>query len=357
MKEKMICLAGDNWTPAHPDILQAICEANEGSAEPYGADQWTKKAEKVLQSAFGTKCKVFFVPTGTGANVFSLRLAVARYESILCSDISHIHYQESGAAEALIGCKLLTVPHQKGKIDCDAIRDRLEHERAFGKHSTIPKVLSVAQPTEVGTIYSLSELASLAELCQKENLFFHIDGCRIYHAAASLETSLEDIMAAAQPDVVSVGGTKNGCVAAEASLVMNPSLYRGSDHLQKQTLQLVSKMRYVSAQYIPFFEKKLWKSCARQANKSAKALEDLIQATPQLHLSYPVETNQIFFTAPESWIPLIQEKIFCYVWSRKKKELRWITSWNTSVQDSETVRLILKEISKSKESCLLNKPL
>ncbi len=341
MSGDRVCLASDNWAPAHPEILQSIVQANHSFAEPYGADQWTEEAQKELQRAFGTNAKVFFVSTGTGANVFSLRLAVARYESIICSDIAHIHYQESGAAEALIGCKLLTVPHQKGKVTCEAVQAILAKERAFGKHSTSPKVVSITQPTEVGTIYSLAELDRLSQLCREENLIFHIDGCRIYHAAVSLNLSLKEMLHVAKPDLVSVGGTKNGCVAAEAVLLINPSLEKGSDHLHKQTLQLFSKTRYISAQYLPFFKKDLWKTCALQANKAAKNLELMVKQIPELHLSYPVETNQIFFTAPASWIARIQRKILCYVWDQKKGELRWITSWNTSDQELKTVRSIL----------------
>ncbi|MEM7174957.1 MAG: beta-eliminating lyase-related protein [Chlamydiota bacterium] len=341
MNRSHIYLASDNWAPAHPAILQSVIEANNGYSEPYGSDKWTAEAERQIQRAFDVDCKVFIVPTGTGANVFALRLAIARHESIICSDIAHIQYQESGAAEALIGCKLLTVPHEKGKISREAVMDRLQSEKAFGKHGTFPRVLSITQPTEIGTIYTLNELRSLAQLCQEEHLLLHIDGCRIYNAAISLQVSLQKMIHAAHPDLVCIGGTKNGCLAAEAVLVLNPNLYHGSDHLHKQTLQLFSKTRYISAQYISFFEKGLWKDCATQANQRAKELGLLIEANPQLSLSYPVETNQVFFTAPESWISRIQEKIVCYIWNQKKREIRWITSWNTLIQDVEKVGSIL----------------
>ncbi len=346
MTQKKICLASDNWTPAHPLIIKAIAEANEGYAPSYGSDVWTEEASGLIQKIFKRKCKVFIVPTGTGANIFALRLCCKAYESVICTDIAHIHYQESGASEALVGCKLLTIPHKEGKITLDEIAKKLKKERAFGKHSTSPRLLSITQPTEIGTVYTLKELKALAKLCKQENLLLHIDGSRLCNAAVSLNTSLHEIAEAAHVDILSLGGTKNGLVGAEALVIFNPSLQEGSDHLQKQMLQLLSKMRYLSAQYIAFFKNDLWHTLATQANQKAQEIASLIKSTPGLSLSYPVETNQIFFTAPSSWIPLIQEKIFCYPWDAEKNEVRFIASWNTSEQDIKAIRSILAEISK-----------
>lgn len=345
MSQKKICLASDNWTPAHPLVIKAITEANAGYAPSYGTDAWTEEAQGLIQKAFKTKGKVFIVPTGTGANIFALRLCCKAYESIICTDIAHIQYQESGAAEALVGCKLLTVPNKEGKITPDEIVRKLKKERAFGKHSTSPRVLSITQPTEVGTVYTLKELQALAKLCKEENLLLHIDGSRLYNAAVGLNTSLHVIMEAACADILSLGGTKNGLMGAEALVIFNPQLQEGSDHLQKQTLQLLSKMRYLSAQYIPFFKNDLWHTLASQANQKAREIASIIESTPGLTLSYPVETNQIFFSAPPSWIPLIQEKIFCYLWDAEKNEVRFIASWNTSEQEIKEIRSILFDLN------------
>ena len=159
-KEK-ICLASDNWSPAHPLIMEAMVEANEGYAPSYGADSWTAKAEKAIQEACGSNCKIFIVPTGTGSNILALKLACRHFESVICTDIAHINYHECGACEGLIGSKILTVPHKMGKVTPKALLSRLKHERAFGKHSTSPRVLSITQSTEVGTVYSLDELQAL----------------------------------------------------------------------------------------------------------------------------------------------------------------------------------------------------
>jgi threonine aldolase len=344
MSQQKICLSSDNWTPAHPLIIKAVIDANEGYAASYGADPWTEEAQNLIQQVFKSECKVFMVPTGTGANIFALKLSCRAYESIICTDIAHIHYQETGAAEAIIGCKLLTVPHQNGKITPEEVLKKLKTERAFGKHSTSPRVLSITQPTEVGTVYSLEELRLLSKLCKQEKLLFHMDGSRLYNAAVSLNVDLHEIIQEAFLDILSLGGTKNGLMGAEALVIFNPDLQAGSDHLQKQTLQLLSKMRYLSAQYIPFFKNNLWRTLALQANQKAQEIASIIKTIPQLSLSYPVETNQIFFTMPAPWISLIQEKIFCYPWDKEKNEVRFITSWNTSERDILDIKSALLEI-------------
>ena len=345
MQEK-ICLASDNWTPAHPLVLEAIVAANEGFAPSYGSDPWTEEAQKLIQKAFKSPCRVFPVPTGTGANVLALKLACKRYESVICTDIAHIQYQESGAAESIVGCKLLLIPHVNGKLTPEAIVKKIKTEKAFGKHSTSPRLLSITQPTEIGSVYSLEELQQLSNLCKEENLLFHMDGSRLYNAAVYLETSLDKI--ATGLDLLSLGGTKNGLMGAESLLIFNPSLFEGSDHIHKQTLGLLSKMRYLSAQYIPFFKENLWHTLASTANQKAQEITSIIQKIPNLSLSHPTQTNQIFFTAPPSWIPLIQEKIFCYLWNQEKSEIRFITSWNTSDQDIKNIKIFFTELQNDK---------
>lgn len=350
MTHKKICLASDNWAPAHPLVLQALLEANEGVAPSYGSDAWTEKATSLIQESFQSQCKVLIVPTGTGSNILGLSLALRRHESVLCTDIAHIQYQETGAAESLIGCKLATVLHQDGKLTPHGVRKKLATERAFGKHSTSPRVLSITQSTEVGTVYQLKELSDLAELCREENLLLHIDGSRLYNAAVSMGISLHELVKAVKPDIVSLGGTKNGLVGAEALLIFNPLLQEGSDHLQKQMLQLLSKMRYASSQFIPLFTNQLWRDLAGIANQRAQEIAAILHTIPQLSLSYPVETNQIFFSAPASWIPKIQEEIFCYPWNQEKREIRFITSWNTTEIDVKAVESAFAKIAQSSPS-------
>jgi threonine aldolase len=346
MTKEKICLASDNCTAAHPSILEAVAEANRTHCAPsYGADAWTAQAEQLIQRAFkAPDAKVLIVPTGTGANILALKLALKPFESAICTEMAHVNYQESGAAESVVGCKLIPTDHREGKISVTGIIKRLKAEKAFGKHSTHPRLLTISQSTEVGTVYSLEELQTLSKLCKEEGLYFHIDGSRLYNAAVSLDTSLDEIVRAANADILSLGGTKNGLMCAESLVIFNPALFSGADHLHKQNLCLVSKMRYLSAQYIPFFENHLWRTLAQQANERAKEIADLILNTPHLVLSYPVETNQVFFTTPPHWIPLLQDHIFCHIWNKEKNEVRFVTSWNTSKEDILGVKHTLHQL-------------
>ncbi len=336
-----ICLASDNYTGAHPDVLQAVLEANQGTAQSYGEDLWTKKAEELIQEVLERKGKVHIVPSGTGANVFALKLACQGPASVICSDISHINTNETGAAEAVVGCKLLLVPHENGKISPDKILKRMKAETMFGKHSTFPAILSITQSTEVGTVYSLKEIKTLSKFCKEHNLLFHMDGSRLYNAAASLDASLYELTQ--DLDLLSLGGTKNGMIQAEALVIFHPELQKNSEYVQKQILLLISKARFQSAQFIPYFEKKLWKSLAEHANKQAKKIAAVVEKSKPLRLSYPVETNQIFFTAPADVISKIQDRIACYVWNEEKGEIRFVTSWLTTDEEVRVVQKILEE--------------
>ncbi len=341
MIQEKICLASDNFSPTHPLVMEAILEANQGYAFAYGSDAWTKQAEELIREEFKSSPKVLIVPNGTGANVLALKIACRRQESVICTDIAHINTQETGAAEAVVGCKLLTVPHKNGKLSPESVLSKLKQETALGKHATSPRVLSITQPTEAGTVYTLKELDALVALCKQQRLFLHIDGSRLYNAAVHLNVSLDAFRYA---DLLSLGGTKNGLMGAEALLIFNEALHEGAEYLHKQSLLLISKMRYLSAQYLPFFRKKLWHALAGHANQKAQEIAEVIKATPGLSLSYPVETNQIFFTAPPGAFAAIQDKIICYPWDEAKNELRFIASWNTTEKEVEAVRLLFSTL-------------
>ncbi len=344
MTKNKIPLASDNYSSVHPLIMEAIIQANESDALPYGNDPYTKQAKHLIQKAFKSQPEVLMTPSGTGANVLALKLGCQRHESVICTEIAHIKEQESGAPESIAGCKLLGVPHKNGKLSVDAVLRQINYEKASEKHATSPRILSLTQPTELGTIYTLKELKALSTLCKEEGLLLHIDGSRIYNALAKLSCSFDEMFQDVSIDLFSLGGTKNGLMFAEALLIFNPNLQKGSDHIHKQTLQLVSKMRYLSAQYIPFFEKNLNQTLAHHANQKALELEKLIEKTPQLSLSYPVETNQIFFTLSADLIPWIQKHIECYLWNNEKNEIRFVTSWNTSNKEIEKLSLLFKQL-------------
>jgi threonine aldolase len=338
--EKKVSLASDNYTAAHPSVMQALLEANQGAAQAYGEDLWTKKAEKLIQKALGRKGKIHIVASGSGANIFALKLACQGPDAVICSDIAHINTNETGAAEAVVGCKLLPVPHENGKISPEKILRKIKAETINGKHSSFPKVLSITQSTEVGTVYTLKEIKALAKFCKEHDLLFHMDGSRLYNAAVALGAPLSELTR--DLDLLSLGGTKNGLMQAEALVIFNPALQKHSEYIQKQILLLVSKARYQSAQFIPYFEDHLWKSLAEHANKQAKKIAASIEKSKKFRLSYPVETNQIFFAAPPNLIPKIQEKISCYLWNEEKGEIRFVTSWSTTDEDVKAVQAILK---------------
>jgi threonine aldolase len=344
---KKVCLASDNWAPAHLQIMQAIAEANSGDAPAYGGDLWTQQAEDLICESFRRECKVLIVPTGTGVNVLGLKLMCRRHESVICTDVAHLYYGECGAAESIVGCRLLTVPHVQGKLTPERALHAVQAERYLGKHSTSPRVLSITQPTELGTVYSLGELRRLSALCREEKLLFHVDGSRLYDAVVYLGVSLHEMAVEGQFDVLSLGGTKNGLMGAEALLIFDAELQEGSDHYHKQTLQLVSKMRYLAAQYVALFKQDLWQTLARQANQRAQEIASLISAVPSLSLSYPVETNQIFFRAPAPWLAPIQEAIASYLWNPSNDEIRFVTSWKTAEEEVNAVRALFEELGHS----------
>jgi threonine aldolase len=354
MKPK-IFLASDNWAPAHPLVLKAICEANNNNAPAYGGDEWTKDALSLIQEQFRTQASILMVPTGTGANICALSLSCRRFESVICTDIAHINAQESGAAEAMAGTKLLTVPHENGKIKPEAIIKKLTAERALAKHGTLPKVVSIAQTTEYGTVYNLKELQAIADLCHRENLLLHMDGSRLYNAAIFLNTSLHEITKTANVDILSLGGTKNGLLAAEALIIFNKDLAAGAEHIHKQHLQLLSKMRYLSAQFIPFFKNKLWHDLAKHANEKAQEVAAIINNIPQLKINYPVESNQIFFSAPPMWRDIIQEHIHCMTWNKEHHELRLITSWYSSDEDIRALKDFFEGLIRDNKEPTINK--
>lgn len=344
MNNTILNFASDNCAPVHPECMAAVIDANVGFTPSYGADPWTQEADQLIKSAFQKPAKIFFIPTGTGSNVLALKLACQRHHSVVCTDISHITYHESGAAESIVGCKLLTVPHHQGKIVPRDVIRKIKVERAFGLHSTLPRMLTIAQPTEVGTVYTLEELQELSALCKSENLLFHIDGSRFYNAIVSLDISLEDFARQVDVDMLSLGGTKNGLMGVESLIIFNPLLEEASAYLHKQTLQLMSKMRYLSAQFIPFIKKNLWAELAANANQKAARIAELIAAFPKFKLSYPVDSNQVFFIVPFEYIARLRERVNFNVWDAERNEVRFIASWNTSDDEIDALREFLEQI-------------
>lgn len=335
MTDILASFASDNYSGVCQEAMLAIQMANSGPAPAYGNDLYTKTAADLIKKELGKKIEVFFVFNGSGANISGLRAITRSIHSIVCAQTAHIATQETGAVFNHTGCKLLLIPSSDGKISAGAVREAVEKERYWGKHATQPKVVSISLPTEYGTIYTIKELKEIAKACKELDLLFHIDGCRLYNAAVALDCSLKELTADVGVDVLSLGGTKNGLLAAEAVVFFNPSLAVDFPHIHKQSLQLASKMRFISAQYIPFFEEKIWKKNAENANRMTQLLAKGLKNLPKVHFSQKVESNQIFVKLPKKAIEALQKNFLFHVWDAKEGEIRLITSFDTTEKEVE----------------------
>lgn len=323
----------DNSSGVCQEAMRALEKANHGHVPSYGGDSYTKEAIELFKKEFDKKIEVFFVFNGTGANVAGLRALTRPYQSIICAQTSHIYTQETGAAFAQTGCKILPVPSTNGKITPDGIEEVLRQERFWRHHATMPKVVSVSQSTEFGTIYTLKELQDISKFCNKNDLLLHVDGCRIFNAAAALDCPLKALGREAGVDVMSVGGTKNGLMYAEAVVFFNTTYAKDFSYIQKQSLQLASKMRFISAQYIPFFKDKIWKKNASHANEMAHILASCLETIPSIEFAQKVETNQLFLRMPKKAIAALKKDFLFYVWNEPMNEIRMITSFDTTLKE------------------------
>ncbi len=323
--------ASDNNAGVHPEILEAINTANKGHMKGYGDDPITSDAIQLFKKEFGSATEVFFVFNGTGANVLGLSTVTNSFNSIICADTAHIQVDECGAPEKFTGCKLLPVPSEKGKITPKEIRKHL-HGFDFEHHSQ-PKVISISQVTELGTVYSVEEIKAISELAHEFGMFLHMDGARIANAAAALDLPFKTFTKNAGVDLLSFGGTKNGMLMGEAVLFFNPELTANTKYIRKQSMQLFSKMRFVSAQFLAYFENELWKKNAQHANKMAKLLEQEVLKTGKAKLTQKTEANGVFAILPKEVIPKLQEQYFFYIWDESTSEVRWMTSFDTTEED------------------------
>jgi threonine aldolase len=323
--------ASDNAAGVHPAVLDAIAAANRGHAFGYGHDDWTRRAEELFRAQFGEDAQVFLVWGGTAANVLSLRAACRPWEAAICADCAHLNVDEAGAPEAIAGVKLLTAQGEHGKLT-PALVERMI-VRVGDEHAVQPRVVSISQATELGTVYSVDEVSALAQLAHGSGLVVHMDGARLSNAAAALGCSLRALTADVGVDVLSFGGTKTGLVGAEAVVFVTAALADGFQYLRKQSLQLASKMRFLAAQFEALLHDELWLRLAGHANAMAARLADAVRELPGVAISHPVESNAVFATVPPAAIPRLQERFDFYVWDEARGEVRWMCSWDTTEKD------------------------
>jgi threonine aldolase len=334
--------ASDNNAGVHPEIIEAVAAANDGHVVAYGDDPFTARAVKVFQKHFGKDIAVYFVFGGTGANVLGLKAITNTYEAVICAETAHINVDECGAPEKFTGCKLLNVRTPDGKIRVDQIKPFL-HGVGF-EHHVQPRVISVSQATEMGTVYTKSELKTLARFAHDHNMLLHVDGARIANAAVSLNASLKEITVDAGVDVLSFGGAKNGMMYGEAVVFLNKKLGEGFKYIRKQGMHLPSKMRFISSQFEALLAGDLWKRSATHANRMARVLASELEKAG-LKLTQPVESNGVFAVIPEKYIPALQKKYFFYVWNEEISECRFLASFDTTEEDiHDFVSLVRKTV-------------
>jgi threonine aldolase len=334
--------ASDNNAGVHPEIIEAVAAANDGHVVAYGDDPFTARAVKVFQKHFGKDIAVYFVFGGTGANVLGLKAITNTYEAVICAETAHINVDECGAPEKFTGCKLLNVRTPDGKIRVDQIKPFL-HGVGF-EHHVQPRVISVSQATEMGTVYTKSELKTLARFAHDHNMLLHVDGARIANAAVSLNASLKEITVDAGVDVLSFGGAKNGMMYGEAVVFLNKKLGEGFKYIRKQGMHLPSKMRFISSQFEALLAGDLWKRSATHANRMARVLASELEKAG-LKLTQPVESNGVFAVIPEKYIPALQKKYFFYVWNEEISECRFMASFDTTEEDiHDFVSLVRKTV-------------
>jgi threonine aldolase len=334
--------ASDNNATIHPEILAAISAANKGHTVGYGSDKYTDSAIRRFKEHFGADIEVFFVFNGTAANCLSLKALTESYHAVICPESSHIYTDECGAPEKFTGCKLIPLSTVDGKLRLASVRSA--YHDIGDQHHVQPRVISITQATETGTVYKPSEIKALARFAHERKMFLHMDGARIANAAASLGQTLRQATRDLGVDVLSFGGTKNGAMGAEAVVFFDRKLAQDFLYRRKQGMQLASKMRFTSAQFEALLTNDLWLRNARHANRMARLMEKEIRKIARLKIVYPVEANGVFVKIPRVTVARLRKRYFFYVWSEEKSVVRWMCSFDTTEED---VRQFVKFVAET----------
>lgn len=333
--------ASDNTAPVHPAVLAALAEANHGPSPAYGRDPWTARATEWFRQQFGSETAVFPVWNGTGANVVALRALTRPWQAIVCTAQAHIQADECGAPELLTGCKLIDLPTPDGKLTPALLRAAMTGSGDF--HHVQPAAVSLTQVTEYGTVYACEELVALCGAAHELGMRVHMDGARIANAAAALGLPLRAFTRDAGVDILSFGATKNGAMGAEAVVVFEPALAGEMPFLRKQSMQLASKMRYVSAQFLAMAAGDLWLENARNSNAMAQRLAAGVRSIPGIEITQKVEASAVFANLPPEVTERLQQQFHFDFWNHSPVEVRWMTSWATSANDVDELVAAIRE--------------
>jgi threonine aldolase len=333
--------ASDNYAGVHPEVLAALALANGGHQVAYGEDVYTEHLQQVVRGHFGATAEAYPVFNGTGANVVALQAVTDRWGAVICAESAHINTDEGGAPEQVAGIKLLTVPTPDGKLTPELI-DR----QAFGfddEHRAMPQVVSITQSTELGTVYTPDEIRAICDHAHAHGMTVHLDGSRLANAAASLDVPMRALTNAAGVDLLSLGGTKNGAMYGEAVVVVDKQRVRRMKHLRKTSMQLASKMRFVSVQLEALLAKDLWLRNARQANEMAQRLAEGARAVDGVEILYPVQSNAVFARLPHAVTERLQKRFRFYFWDEAAGDVRWMCAYDTTEDDVDAFVAALKE--------------
>jgi threonine aldolase len=342
MTNQIKSFASDNYAPAHPEVIEALIQANTGDAPAYGADEWSDRARALISQTLRRDVESFFVFNGTGANITGLASLLHPGSAVICASQSHLNNDEGGAPERILGIKLIDLPTKDAKLTPDDVVN--VWRRVGDEHTSQPRVVSVTQSTELGTVYQVSELVALAECVHGLGGLLHIDGARISNAAVHLGAELADITTKTGADLLSFGGTKNGLVGAEAVVFLQPMENRFYPWIRKSLMQLSSKQRFISAQFIALLSNDLWRRNASHANSMASKLAKGLSELTQVEVAYPVQANAVFLRMQPRLIAELLKTYRFYVWDERENLVRLMCSWNT---EPELVDEFIKAIAES----------
>ena len=331
----------DNNSGIHPKVLEAIINANNGHNSAYEDDGYSIEAKKIISELFGRDVDVYFVTSGTASNVIGLSGVLKPFESVVCPDTAHINVDECGAFELFTGSKILYIPNRDGKIvkkDIEPLLDSIGDE-----HRSQPKVISISQTTELGTLYTVEEIEGLADFAHKNNMLLHVDGARIANAVVALDTSFKEMITDTGVDLLSFGGTKNGMMIGEAIISLDKDLSKQFKFRRKQGMQLLSKMRFISAQYLAYLSNDLWKENARNANNMGQYLKKELSKIEGIEVNKDLITNMVFASMDERLIGNLEEEFDFYVTNKEKNEVRFVMSFDITKKDIDKFINFIKE--------------
>ena len=321
-------LGSDNHSGVHPDILNALVNSNVSHCSSYGTDDLSQKCFKKFESLFGNRAKSFFVFNGTAANVLSLKALCPSWQSVICTDVSHLNLDECGAPEAIAGIKLVTAPSQNGKLDPSRLENLMI--RNGDQHHSQIGAISITQPTELGTVYSEDELLEIKKFAVAHDLKIHVDGARLANAMSYLDVSFHNFVEILKPSAISFGGTKNGLLGCEAVILFEPEIAKTFKFIRKQNMQLPSKSRFMAAQFLAYLNDDLYLKIARESHQKAVELSSALKDVSEIQQLYPIQSNAVFISFPKAWTKPLRNSLFFYIWDEIHWSARLMTSFDTT---------------------------